>query len=198
MKESAAASPQTIRTHKAIQHAFLQLMKRKKFEEITVQDILDETPVSRGTFYKHFADKYQIAEEMQEQYFELQSQVIRKMHKASNPEYSGIVQGAVKGHEDMIEALMKIRTDRVDIRKMIGQQLKAAYLAGDPTPHPEVEASLYAAIMTEYQMQSFKSDSSIQGDPEYFNDVMIEVFMRIMKWSDREDIRRYLRRRLTA
>lgn len=40
--------------------AFYELAKRKSLEEITVQDILDYSGISRSTFYRHFADKYEI------------------------------------------------------------------------------------------------------------------------------------------
>jgi len=55
-------STQFARTDKAIQTAMVHLLKSKPFEKITVQDILDETPVSRATFYKHYRDKYEIVE----------------------------------------------------------------------------------------------------------------------------------------
>lgn len=34
-----------------------EMLERRSFEKITVQDILEETDVSRTTFYKHFACK---------------------------------------------------------------------------------------------------------------------------------------------
>lgn len=40
--------------------AFYELAKRKSLEDITVQDILDYSGISRSTFYRHFADKYEI------------------------------------------------------------------------------------------------------------------------------------------
>ena len=61
-------NPQYIRTDKAIKQALMKLLKTKSFEKITVQDILDETPVTRSTFYKHYHDKYEIAEKMQEDF----------------------------------------------------------------------------------------------------------------------------------
>ena len=65
-------NPQFVRTDKAITQALISLLKVKPFEKITVQDILDETPVTRSTFYKHFHDKYEIAEKMQQEFFEAQ------------------------------------------------------------------------------------------------------------------------------
>ena len=62
-------NPQFLRTDKAIKQALITLLRTKPFEKITVQDILDETPVTRSTFYKHYHDKYEIVERMQKEYF---------------------------------------------------------------------------------------------------------------------------------
>jgi len=70
-------STQFARTDKAIQAAFISLLKSKPFEKITVQDILDETPVSRATFYKHYHDKYEIAEKMQQEFVGMQRQIVK-------------------------------------------------------------------------------------------------------------------------
>lgn len=42
---------------KAIVQTFCLLLKQKSYEEITIQDILDATPISRAAFYQHFVDK---------------------------------------------------------------------------------------------------------------------------------------------
>lgn len=47
-------------TKRIIVEAMRKLLKTRKFEKITVQDVLDEAHVSRGTFYRHFKDKYEI------------------------------------------------------------------------------------------------------------------------------------------
>jgi AcrR family transcriptional regulator len=51
-----------IRTREIILQAARKAMREKRFAEITVQDIADEANVNRGTFYAHFADKYEVAE----------------------------------------------------------------------------------------------------------------------------------------
>jgi AcrR family transcriptional regulator len=47
----------TMRTRKALGDALIELMLEKRFEHITVQDILDRANVGRSTFYAHFPDK---------------------------------------------------------------------------------------------------------------------------------------------
>ncbi len=48
------------KTHAALISAFQELLKKKHFEKITVQEICELAMVRRATFYKHFADKYEL------------------------------------------------------------------------------------------------------------------------------------------
>lgn len=47
-------------TKKIIKEAAFRLFEQRPFEQVTVQDILDEAEVSRRTFYDHFQDKYEL------------------------------------------------------------------------------------------------------------------------------------------
>lgn len=45
------------RTRKLLHEALLSLIRERKYETITVQDILDRADIGRSTFYMHFRDK---------------------------------------------------------------------------------------------------------------------------------------------
>lgn len=44
--------------------AFLQLLHEKSFEELSVKEIIQKAGFSRSTFYLHFADKYELMEDV--------------------------------------------------------------------------------------------------------------------------------------
>ncbi len=46
------------KTYSCLMNAILEMLKEKDFEEITVNELCEKALVGRGTFYKHFADKY--------------------------------------------------------------------------------------------------------------------------------------------
>lgn len=56
------------KTQKAIIEAFLELLDKKGFEEITINDIAELADVNRSTIYFHYADKYELFEKCIEQY----------------------------------------------------------------------------------------------------------------------------------
>lgn len=48
-----------VRTNQMLCEAFTQLLTKKKFEKITINDLCEAAMVRRATFYTHFVDKYE-------------------------------------------------------------------------------------------------------------------------------------------
>jgi len=49
-----------VKTRKALANSLYTLLKRRKFDRITVNDLCEEALISRATFYIHFCDKYSL------------------------------------------------------------------------------------------------------------------------------------------
>ena len=54
--------PRKRRTRAALQRALEELLKRKDFESISVQDIAEAADLNRATFYAHYPDKFALLE----------------------------------------------------------------------------------------------------------------------------------------
>ena len=59
-----------VRTRRMIKQALMDLMHNMRYEDITVQDIIDRADVGRSTFYAHFADKDEVAKQFLEEMME--------------------------------------------------------------------------------------------------------------------------------
>jgi len=60
---SKKADPRIKRTRKMFEDALLELMGRKEYKKITVQEIAHESGLNRATFYLHYYDKDQLLEQ---------------------------------------------------------------------------------------------------------------------------------------
>ncbi|MHA6250392.1 TetR/AcrR family transcriptional regulator [Oceanobacillus sp. CAU 1775] len=52
------------RTKKDLYHALFELLKEKKYEQITIKEIIDFAGYSRGTFYVHYREKDDLLNEI--------------------------------------------------------------------------------------------------------------------------------------
>ncbi|EOL47152.1 hypothetical protein RV11_GL002674 [Enterococcus phoeniculicola] len=59
-----------LRTKKNIHQAMISLLTEKSFDKITINDISKKADISRGTFYLHYQDKYELVEKYQEELLE--------------------------------------------------------------------------------------------------------------------------------
>ncbi|MEI7554828.1 TetR/AcrR family transcriptional regulator [Candidatus Chlorohelix sp.] len=56
-KAHKSADRRIQRTRQLLQDALISLIQEKDYDEITVQDLIDQANVGRSTFYSHFLDK---------------------------------------------------------------------------------------------------------------------------------------------
>lgn len=181
-------NPQFLRTDKAIKQALISLLHTKPFEKITVQDILDETPVTRSTFYKHYHDKYEIVERMQEEFFASQMELRVAAHK--NPQlFTPALNNLSKQNNEIMEALLKVHTEHVDLRNALAKQCVEYYLTMTDSPTAEIEAEIFAQAITAFRLSSPNTDNFTF---EYMHSIYINVFMRLLGIYDDEELRKTL------
>src|ERR1700739_3070059 len=62
--EAAATDPRILRSRRMLMDSLVRLLKKKEFEEISVQEIADEATLNRATFYLHYPDKNALLQAM--------------------------------------------------------------------------------------------------------------------------------------
>jgi AcrR family transcriptional regulator len=70
--------PRTLRTRNALGDALVALIQEKKFEDITVQEVLDRAGVGRSTFYLHYRDKEDLFVSDVEDFFAMFSSLLKR------------------------------------------------------------------------------------------------------------------------
>lgn len=181
-------NPQFQRTDKAIKQALISLLHTTPFEKITVQDILDETPVTRSTFYKHFHDKYEIAERLQDDYFASQAVLRLEVHKSPRI-FSEPLLNQIKQNRELLDALLKIHTEKVDIRKAIAKQSRDHYLTIADGKNLLLEAEIFSQIITAFQL-GYHGNEDISYTNMY--EIYISVFLRLLGLSDDNELKQLL------
>jgi len=62
--ETGTTDPRILRSRRMLMDSLVRLMKKKEFEDISVQEIADDAKLNRATFYLHYPDKNALLQAM--------------------------------------------------------------------------------------------------------------------------------------
>ena len=100
-----------IRSRRMIRQAFLELLREKNYEKITVTDIVNRADINRSTFYAHYPDVRGLVEEIMDEV------IISSTELVSNNNYLDIFDDPVPFLQD----LAKIGTEHMELYKLLGR-----------------------------------------------------------------------------
>lgn len=100
-----------IKTLRVIDEAFLKLLREKSFDEITIKEICNVAMINRGTFYSHYADKFQLIESYQEVLVKGFRKILYE--NVTGTSYREILENNVKNTIDDALYFMKDNRDKV-------------------------------------------------------------------------------------
>ncbi len=108
-----------IKTRANIKNTFIELLFKKDFTEITIQNILDQALINRSTFYKHYSDKYELAEQLIDEIMKKATVFItERFSNMKDDELFSIIYKVYEyayDNKKIILALWKIRTDKLHL-----------------------------------------------------------------------------------
>lgn len=190
-------NPQFQRTDKAIMQAMVSLLKKKSFEKITVQDILEETPVTRATFYAHYHDKYEVVEKMLDQFLSGYGATGELIRAASEDTFYDTARSSFLANKEYARALIAVHTDRVDFTEAIMENHRKKYLASHNSSTARAEARIYAAARTALY-HSFLQEEITDFSHEQITGIVLSAVLAILGLPENDtETRAFLQRKLT-
>lgn len=173
-----ASNIQFLRTDRAINSAFLSLLAKKPFDKITVQNILDATPVSRATFYKHYHDKYEIAETIQSDLLRTYLDLFDALSVSGAEICPILVQQHLLRYQDTAQRIMDVRTERVNLPAALDQEARRRYLERSDSPTRELEARIYGAAVSAFLVGLLECGQKLQT--EEIGSLLLPVALQLM------------------
>src|SRR6267378_4922049 len=76
MRTRKKPDQRTQRTRHHLSGALVELIQEKRFDDITVQNVIDRADVGRSTFYSHFRDKEDLFQKNWERFLDMLAQQI--------------------------------------------------------------------------------------------------------------------------
>jgi len=180
------------RTDRCIVDAFVALVNECGFEKLTVQQILDRAMVSKNTFYVHYRDKYDIAEQLfghtkeafrtfLTEHGESARQLVLQEETPDDTLSPAATRQFFADKSEIMSCLMKIKTDKVDMTRFISEVFRERYLRVEPDDGRgaeaiALEAEIYAGIYG--CLSRFFAGSDLQPQQEMIDKALCRAFLR--------------------
>lgn len=115
-----------IKTRRLIEATFLELLQDIPFEKLTTTRLIEECLISKGTFYAHFLDKYDLAEQLLDRELELfENLLIKRLEtKKNTPEEIALI---ISQAFDFSTNLTVFETLQLPNRKAFHLELQEVY-----------------------------------------------------------------------
>lgn len=143
-----------IKTKNNIRSAFIDLLSEKDFHSITVQNILDKAMINRSTFYAHYLDKYDLLEQIANDFINtFREDTKKRNHKSTTLDYyyktGDEIYNLYFSQRKLILALWDVHTDNVNFYQSLKDILMQRFKEVKPSP------SVDLAIDLDYQAELF-------------------------------------------
>lgn len=150
-----------IRSRKLIRQAFMELLKEKSFEKITVTDIVNRADINRSTFYAHYPDVMGVIDEISDEILEYTQNFME------NVEFSDFFENPLPHLKNII----KIAEENMELYRMLcSSALGAEQL--DKLKHVLVERTIETVHAPEGYKDSFEFEFSVR----FFMGGIVDVY----------------------
>lgn len=141
------------KTKKAIYQAFLQLLNSKRYETITVQEIIDLADVGRSTFYSHYESKELLLDELCRYLFH---HLFEREKHLSTEDYLAHIFLHFKKNQDHITSLLLSKNDYFlrQLQKELKHHVYPMVVPYLQTVHPKIPSSYLKHLVVSHFIET--------------------------------------------
>lgn len=183
MSRNTSTDLRVVRTKRAIETALVSLMATTPLDEVTVQQICASALVNKGTFYRHYRDKYDVAEcvarrELEEFEKTVSGRIEIVAGTGSYSELDGMVDGSEIGRNVCSLILLERvtldgQTVQDHVRNMIASALER--LARLNMVSKDVETEAWVLTMLIFDYPKYRRTMEHPVDTESYTRAVAEV-----------------------
>lgn len=157
-----------VRSRKMIRKAFMELLREKPFEKITVTDIVNRAEINRSTFYAHYPDVMGVIDEIQEEIIEYTQRALAEM------DFSEFFDNPMP----LLQNIIKLLEENSELYRLLSKSNIATKQLG------HLKAILIDKTKSTIAMnEQYKQDQRIDFYIRFFMGGMVDVYSQ---WLNRE------------
>ena len=175
------------KTINVIYDAFAKLIRKKDYDDITIQDILDETSISRSTFYAHYKTKDELLLSISNHIFEhvfsktLQEEKTHDFSKDMIIDYRHLIEHIfyhVRDERELFEGILSNKVNALFLMEFRNQLSKfvSSYFANYPMTNNSIPLELRKSLAIEEFIVVLKYwvNNNFKEDPEEITEYYVK------------------------
>lgn len=158
-----------IKTKESIKNAFLELIKEKNINEISVTDLTTKADINRGTFYLHYTDKYDLINQLENEIILSFNDTFKTISKdeligfsvgSKTPSFSIELFKYFKEHASFMKAILSTN--------------------GDPLFHHKLKKTLESMFLKDFWKNEINEDTMLVPK-EYFYSYVVSAHIGLVR-----------------
>ena len=153
------------KTYAALTRAFTELLRVKKFEQITVKELCDAAIVRTATFYNHFSDKYEFADH-------IIRDMIQRYHR-DNTELSSLSGQAY--YERLLSDAFSLLENNTDLLRSLASDSMLWSIA------EVIRTSMHDELLAHLTADK-AAGHNLSAEPELLTELIIGGIEQVVRW----------------
>lgn len=171
------------KTRNELRKAFSELIQEKKvIKKITIQELVNKAGITRATFYTHYDNIYEIAEEIQDEVLDIIFEDLNDLKSLESlKQHSNKVTNFLKDNDEMYKKLLSSDETLIFINRLNKLMTKKLneYILKNNIENKQLDINFYVDGLTSLSIKYFRNEINTTLDE--LNEYTLTMFEKIFK-----------------